>query len=77
MQIHIRLHGILREKLPPEAKGITTLEMPAEASVQDVLDHFEIHRRVGIAVNEEVEVAPDHPLQPGDRMEVFRVAAGG
>ena len=77
MQIHIRLHGIFREKLPREAKGRTTLDLPEGARVQDVLAHFEIRRRVGVAVNQEVEVEPDFPLQPGDRVEVFRVAAGG
>jgi sulfur carrier protein ThiS len=77
LQIHIRLHGILREKLPPEAKGKTTLDLPDGSSVQDILAHFEIQRRVGVAVNQEVEVASDHPLKPGDHVEVFRVAAGG
>ncbi len=77
MQIHIRLHGILRDKLPPDAKGVTVLDLPPGSRVKDVLAHFQIRRQVGVAVNEEVELGLDHPLQDGDRVEVFGVAAGG
>jgi len=68
---------MLREKLPREAKGKTTLELAPGARVQDLLNHFDIQRLVGVAVNEEVEVAPDHPLKAGDQVEIFRIAAGG
>ncbi len=77
MNISIRLHGILRDKLPPAAKGRTVLTLPRGATVKDVLAHFGIDRVVGVAVNDEVEVEPDHPLHDGDRVEIFRIMGGG
>ena len=77
MQVQIHLHGILRDKIPAEKRGRTTLTLPENANVQDVLDHFDLHRIVSIAVNDEIEIHPDHPLSDGDCVELFRVAGGG
>lgn len=75
--VQIRLHGILRDKLPRAAHGRAELTLQPDATVADVLAHFGIDRLVTIAVNEEVELNETHPLQDGDLVEVFRVAAGG
>ena len=77
MKVQIRLHGILRDKLPAETRGRAELELPPASTVADVLAHFNIDRLVTIAVNEEVELDESHPLQDGDAVEIFRVAAGG
>ena len=77
INVHVRLHGILRDKLPRDARGRTDLSLPPAATVADVLAHFDIDRLVTIAVNEEVELDETHPLNDGDEVEIFRVAAGG
>jgi sulfur carrier protein ThiS len=77
MDITIRLHGLLRDKLPPETKGKTSLTLPGGATVKDVLSHFDIDRIVSIAVNDEIELEETHPLHDGDHVEIFRSGAGG
>lgn len=77
INVHVHLHGILRDKLPRDARGRTDLSLPPTATVADVLAHFDIDRLVTIAVNEEVELDETHPLNDGDEVEIFRVAAGG
>lgn len=78
MQISIRLHSVLREKLPPDAKGRATLTLPDGATVQDLLSHFNLQNNVvGISVNDELEIEESHPLRDGDHVEFFRVVGGG
>ena len=77
IQVSIRLHGILRDRLPAAARGQTSLELPEDATVQAVLDQFSLNGIVSIAVNDEIELHPDHPLADGDHVELFRAAGGG
>lgn len=77
MNVSVHLHGLLREVLPLEAKGQTTLNLPDGATVADLITHFGFQRRVVAAVNDEIEVAPDHPLHDGDDVALFTVMAGG
>lgn len=75
--IHVRLHGILRDKLPPEAKGLTSLDVPDSAVLSAVLQQLSLQRRTEVAVNDEIVDNLDTPLKDGDRLDVFRPAAGG
>jgi len=75
--IHIRLHGGLRDKIPAEAKGRTTLSLPEGTTVTAVLEQLLLRRRIEVAVNEEIVDNRDTALQDGDRIEIFRSAAGG
>ncbi|HUF37885.1 MAG TPA: MoaD/ThiS family protein [Anaerolineales bacterium] len=77
IHVDIRLHGILRDRLPAADRGETTLTLPDGATAQAVLDRFDLNGIVSIAVNDEIELHPDHPLTDGDRVELFRVAGGG
>ena len=78
MHISVRLLSVLREKLPPEAKGRATLTLPEGATVQDLLTHFHLQNNVvGISVNDELEIEEAHPLHDGDHVEFFRVVGGG
>lgn len=77
IQIHVRLFGILRDKLPRAAKGRTTLSLPEGATIRTVLDHFEVLHHVSFAVNEEIDLEDSHKLNDGDSVEIFRVSAGG
>ena len=77
LQIHVRLHGALRDKLPAEAKGRTILTLPDGTPLTAVLERLSLQRYVEVALNDEVVENQDLPLQNGDRLEIFRPAAGG
>jgi len=77
LHIHIRLHGALRDKLPAEAKGRTILTLPEGAAVTSVLEQLSLQRRIQVAVNDEIVDNWDATLIDGDRLEIFRPAAGG
>ena len=77
IQVHIRLHGVLRDKLPVEARGKTDLALPESSTVQDLLEYFKVQNLVTVAVNDEVEIDAAHRLNDGDRVEMFRVGGGG
>ena len=77
MRIHVRLHGLFRDYLPAAAKGRAILDLPDNATAGEILTHLSIKRRAVIAVNDQVEVAPDHPLHDGDQVAIFGISAGG
>ena len=77
MRIHVRLHGIFRDYLPAAAKGRAVLDLPDNASAGEILTYLSINRRAVIAVNDQVEVAPEHPLHDGDQVAIFGVSGGG
>jgi sulfur carrier protein ThiS len=76
---HIRvvLHSIYREKLPPEAKGQATIELPNGSTVGDALQHLEIPTEAVCAVNGQVERNRQRPLCEDDEIEVFMRMGGG
>lgn len=77
MHIHIRLYGILREKLPPEANGRSVLTIPEHSTITAVLNELSLHRHIQVAINDEIEDNLDTLLQDGDRLDIFRPSAGG
>jgi sulfur carrier protein ThiS len=76
MEIKVILHGVLRDHLPRQAKGKTTLTLPAGASVANVLEQLQLSSTVSAAVRG-VQVEAGHPLQDGDEVQVFRMIGGG
>jgi sulfur carrier protein ThiS len=77
MQVHVRLHGILRDSLPPADKGRATLTLRESATLQDLFDHFQFTRPVQATINDEIEPANDRPLRDGDQVAFFTVIGGG
>lgn len=77
MQIHIRLYGTLRDLLPAEAKGRTTLELQDGATAAEVLAQLKLDSTSMIAINDEHESEHSQVLQDGDRLSVFMPVAGG
>ena len=77
MQVEIHLHGILRDQLPPEAKGRATISLDDGATVGDLLEQLEIKRRVVIALNDHQEPDESHILQDGDRLSIYTIIGGG
>ena len=76
MEINVTLHGILRDYLPRKAKGKTTLNVPEGTTIDDIIQQLEIKQNVSAAVNG-VEVETGHVLQEGEKLDMFRVIAGG
>lgn len=77
MRVNVVLFGVFREKLPREARGRTTLELPEGSSLRVVLEHFDLPLHAACAVNGKLEPDRERVLQDGDEVQVFRPAGGG
>ena len=76
MEIAVTLHGILRDYLPRQAKGKTTLEIAAGTTIDDVVAQLKIKQNVSAAING-MEVETSHVLKDGEQLDLFRIIAGG
>ena len=77
MEIHVRLYGVLREKLPAEDHGRTMLELPEGATVDDVLTRLGVTGHFHVSVNEEMVDDRETVLRDGDQVDVLPPTAGG
>ena len=77
MDVHLRLFSILREKLSPESKDQAVLRLDRGGSLQDLLDKFEISRKVVISMNGTHELDMSRRLQDSDRVKIFSSISGG
>jgi len=77
MRVQVRLHGILRDKLPAEMKGLTAVDLPHGSRIQNLLDRVGVKGHLQTAVNDHIIDDWQTPLQDGDKIEIFRPAAGG
>jgi sulfur carrier protein ThiS len=77
MHISIHLHGILRDILPPGTRGRATLDLPASATVADLLTQLNIQRGVLVSVNGHPNLEAGHVLQDGDQVVVYTPVGGG
>ena len=79
MKITVKLHGILRDYRPPEAKiDQFEIEVDEAAVVRQAIEHFSIppQRVHAVFVNGE-DASVDTPLQPGDFVRLFPPVVGG
>jgi thiamine biosynthesis protein ThiS len=77
MQIHLHLFSILREKLPREARGETTLDLADGETVADLLAKLDIQRNVVVSVNDVHEPDKTRILSDGDDVKIFSSVGGG
>ncbi len=77
MEIHVRLYGVLREKLEPEEHGRQVLVLPEGATVAEFLATFDLSGHLHVSVNDEMVEDWQTPLSDGDEVDVFRPTAGG
>lgn len=84
MEIHVRLFAGLRDCLPKEVRGAATIELAQGASVVDVIEHFDIERRLaqmvlvnGIQISRKFEEREARQLTDGDTVSIFPPVAGG
>jgi molybdopterin synthase sulfur carrier subunit len=76
VEIKVTLHGILRDYLPRQARGKTTLNLPDGATISDILQRLEIERTVSAAVDG-TQVEMSHILKHGAEVHLFRPIGGG
>ena len=77
MQIKVYLHGFLRDYLPIEAKGRTTVTLEEGATVGQLLAHLGIKRRVVVALGDDHERNMAYVLRDGDEVSVYSITSGG
>ena len=77
MQIKVVLFSVFREKLPREAHGRTTLEMPEGSTLSDLLDKLDIKITAICSVNNQIEYDQTTRLKDGDEVYIFRPVGGG
>jgi len=77
LEVNLQLYSILREKLPPEAKGRAVIKMDKDATLADLLKELDITHRVVISMNDTHEVDMSRQLQDGDEIKIFSSISGG
>jgi thiamine biosynthesis protein ThiS len=77
LEVHLQLYSILRDKLPPEAKGFAVVQLEEGDTLADLLNELDIKRRVVISVNEVHETDKSRRLQDGDEVKIFSSVSGG
>ena len=77
VEVHLQLYSILREKLPPEARGKAFLQLEEGATIDSILKEFGITRRVVVSVNSEHEPDKSRQLRDGDQIKIFSAISGG
>jgi sulfur carrier protein ThiS len=76
LEINLTLHGILRDYLPRQSKGKSTLTLPEGTTVAEVVEQLKIKQTVTAAVNG-TQVETDYVLKDGDELQMFRMIGGG
>jgi sulfur carrier protein ThiS len=77
MRVSVILHSYLRELLPPEARGMATLELPEGARVKDVVARLKLPDHVIFSLNDRLERDRELALKDGDALRFLRAGAGG
>jgi thiamine biosynthesis protein ThiS len=77
VKVHLQLYSILREKLPPEAKGRVLLNLEDGTTLAAVLEELELKQRVVISVNGIHETDRSRELHDGDEVKIFSSVSGG
>ena len=77
LEIQLQLFSILRDKLPPESKGRTVIQLLEGSTLKDLLNEIDINRRVAISVNDEHERDRSRILEDGDQVKIFTSVGGG
>jgi len=79
MKVEVRLFATLQPYLPPGAHGDSiSLEVPAGATVRDVVESLKIPSEVDcLTVVNGRDAAPELVLSPGDELAMFPPLSGG
>jgi sulfur carrier protein ThiS len=76
LEVSLTLKGVLRDRLPRQAKGKTTLTLPDGVTVADIIQQMEISQTVLVVVNGD-HVETDCMLHNGDDVQLLPMVRGG
>jgi sulfur carrier protein ThiS len=77
MQIKVVLFSVFREKLPREKRGRTTVELPENSTLKDLLAKLEINISATCSLNSQLVYDQTTQLKDGDEVQIFRPVGGG
>jgi sulfur carrier protein ThiS len=77
MRISVTLYGLLRQKVPPEAKGKVTLDLPEGSTIDQVTSQLGLTGQVVVSVNGQLTHDRSVPLHDGDVLLCFNPSGGG
>jgi sulfur carrier protein ThiS len=77
VRVNVALFGLYRDKLPREARGQAELDVPAEATLADVLARLDINAGALCVLNGQAEPDKARRLQDGDKLQVIPPTGGG
>ncbi len=78
MRLEIRLYATLRQAAPAAPAGVFSLDVPAGATVAQVLGLIKIDPAdVRMIMVNGLAAEPDHILKDGDRLGLFPPLGGG
>jgi sulfur carrier protein ThiS len=77
VQIKVVLFSVFREKLPRENRGRTTIELPENGTLKDLLAKLEINITATCSVNGKLVYDQSTQLNDGDEVQIFRPVGGG
>lgn len=76
MEIQVTLLGALRDKLPRQNRGQTTLTLAEGATVADILSQLQLATTTASAING-TQIEKSQVLKDGDAVQLFRQLGGG
>ena len=77
MRVSVTLYGLLRQKLPPEAKGKAELELPEGCTVAQVIAQLDLPGQVVVSLNGQLTHDRTFLLKEGDQVLCFNPVGGG
>lgn len=78
MQVQVKLFSRFREHLPPETQGEATIKLADGATIDDLIEHLGIVRRVKlVTINGDRQADYSRHLHDGDSVRIFPFAVGG
>jgi hypothetical protein len=77
VRVKVVLYSLLRDRLPPEARGRAELELPDNSPAAAVFERLHLPAGVAWALNGSIERDASIALKDGDELQFFRVGAGG
>jgi molybdopterin converting factor small subunit len=78
VKVRVKLFGLLRQHLPPQARGATfELELRDDASVDDLAVHLGIEEVPAVVCINDQETHRARRLREGDTVSFFPPLAGG
>jgi sulfur carrier protein ThiS len=77
MRVSVVLHSVLADRLPEDAQGQATLDLPGGCTLVDALDRLGVSHTMLFTVNGRVEPALTRVLVDNDRIEVYVRLGGG